>query len=1038
MSNQNHIIIGLGGTGGKIMAEFRRQIYELEGKINLDPKEEASIGYLYVDSSDEFMDKDGGGLWEIPGGGSLYIEDGRTLNIHGNSLRNTLDNISAYPSIQPWIGSKGSWSHIQAAVDAGIGGQKRRLGRFIFACKAKDFALKLDEQVKEREEQTGHSFHVFHIVTGLAGGTGSGSLIDVIAQIRKKYNTFEQHRIIVYALLPEEIAPFGWAQSTDSAYYANGYAALMELNALSIGKYEPYDLNGTGGRVKLNNGAFQSKSEAPPFDGCYVLSNENENNRVENVEKREIHKVIAGFLYQKIVAVQNDEFQNELQRHEVMENMEEDPSEGRPEIERSMRFATFGIKRLVIPERDIKEYLALSSAKQAILQSLYNNPSDSGYLEGKSPDLPPFLESHKLKEEQKRCEKLRYEWKMSEGHLLQDSTDAKIETFKASFDSGRILAKILQNPQERWMDLLGAEYGKLFKETFRGQGAEEYFRQRAREITSEVREIIRTIAADLYHRWRNGEWGLVTCQEVLRKEIDWLEAFRKENAENRGRYQDILGAMKKTRSDLDKMIDLNLKEWSKVGPLSALYGKSRALIDAQASLYREKYHLMLMVLATAHAENLIIVLDRQLRELDDQLLDGLIRQHSEVLNSRVGENGRKSIEVHLSDLCRDEDAYNGDFSGALIKYYEPAKVREFAVKMFSDKEICRHFADRYRNHMGGILDQFIEGEQLFRFGGENRKQEIYNCLIGSEVESEIRNKHEDFKNQTHEKPVLGENIIDKLSRGAFGNPADRKELCKEMVSKAGTYLKWNGGQIAMEGQGIGLKSNKIKKHVAVILPKAPNNEAYRGDLKGNFQEVGSDSPKPKVYESNNSKSQEIVVISLKSFFPLRYTSTVGVLREKYDKFISSKGGEDGKSRAMMELHTETRDYPPLYPLDASERDEYFREYLTAAKIMGLTKEAVDESNRPTSVFMSGNGPIDLRGSCDAALHELTTEQLYTIKNDVSEKIENARKSASEKLAAWLSDCDALIVKLDEQYSNPLDPIRLREEKALRNTMRLLS
>ena len=45
----NHLIIGLGGTGGKILREFRKRIYE-EFRTN-EPGEGLNLEYIYLDSS---------------------------------------------------------------------------------------------------------------------------------------------------------------------------------------------------------------------------------------------------------------------------------------------------------------------------------------------------------------------------------------------------------------------------------------------------------------------------------------------------------------------------------------------------------------------------------------------------------------------------------------------------------------------------------------------------------------------------------------------------------------------------------------------------------------------------------------------------------------------------------------------------------------------------------------------------------------------------------------------------------------------------
>ena len=86
-----------------------------------------------------------------------------------------------------------------------------------------------------------------HIFAGLAGGTGSCSIIDVTTQTRK---TFPNAKILVYAMIPEMNLPK--SDMDQGRYYQNGYAALNELNALQAGRWFPHDVTGSG-PAKLQN-----------------------------------------------------------------------------------------------------------------------------------------------------------------------------------------------------------------------------------------------------------------------------------------------------------------------------------------------------------------------------------------------------------------------------------------------------------------------------------------------------------------------------------------------------------------------------------------------------------------------------------------------------------------------------------------------------------------------------------------------------------------------------------------------------------------
>ena len=164
-------------------------------------------------------------------------------------------------------------------------------------------------------------------------------------------------------MLPEENPKPNWDTGN---YHSNGYAALLDLNALSVGRLQPHDVTGEQDRI-----------DAPdPFAGCYLFTNENANGLSVDVD-RDIPGIAADFLYQKIVASSSLGWTG-LDRIESGENGDSSPetdATGRKK-ERSKKFLAFGVKRLAIPEDEIREYLAYSFTRQAALQLAFNNWSD--------------------------------------------------------------------------------------------------------------------------------------------------------------------------------------------------------------------------------------------------------------------------------------------------------------------------------------------------------------------------------------------------------------------------------------------------------------------------------------------------------------------------------------------------------------------------------------------------------------------------------------------------------------------------------------
>src|SRR5215469_16341871 len=127
----NHLVIGLGGTGGKIIRALRKKIYQ---EFRKESPDGANLDYLYVDSSNEMMGLDDPS-WKILGT-SVQLNKKSQLLIQEANLTSRLENINNYPGIKPWIGSQEQWKDILGSIiGVTLGGQKRRLGRFLFACK---------------------------------------------------------------------------------------------------------------------------------------------------------------------------------------------------------------------------------------------------------------------------------------------------------------------------------------------------------------------------------------------------------------------------------------------------------------------------------------------------------------------------------------------------------------------------------------------------------------------------------------------------------------------------------------------------------------------------------------------------------------------------------------------------------------------------------------------------------------------------------------------------------------------------------------
>ncbi len=333
MSN-NHLIIGLGGTGGKVIKAFRRGVYEefrdVE-PVGTDGKHHAVyVNYLYLDSSPG--DLKASECWRTQGdiGPLIALNDRNRLSIAQNDLLTRLSDPEHFPVTHRYIGRPSLWTDIfnDAKGQLAAGGQMRRLGAALFEPQCRGFVERVRTLCNELSANSHIQGVAFHVCCGLAGGTGAGAFLHVIAQLRAEYPDRDNYPIFLYLLLPDRDSP--WAKKN---YYANASAALQELNAYLLSDphdginkggplFAPYDLTGQSRRFE-NVAAGGSTKLLNRLQGCFVLSNVNERSLMIGVDNEEIHNLIAQMQFQRIFLIdsaENDQYQS-LRRTITLENL---------------------------------------------------------------------------------------------------------------------------------------------------------------------------------------------------------------------------------------------------------------------------------------------------------------------------------------------------------------------------------------------------------------------------------------------------------------------------------------------------------------------------------------------------------------------------------------------------------------------------------------------------------------------------------------------------------------------------------------------
>ena len=918
----NHLVIGLGGTGGKTIRAFRKLI--LAEQI-LASQAVPNVDFLYIDSSREMMSQ-ADPTWKVLGK-SVQLPSASQLQITGEDLSSLLDNINNYPGIRDWIGSQGVWKEILGTiVGEALGGQKRRLGRFLFARRIQEFHTKIQSLVQGLQSN-GDPNTTFHVIAGLAGGTGSGAVVDVISQLRGKYTDGQKYRIMPYLLLPDQYPLPNWNTGN---YHANGFAALTELNALSTGAYKPVDI-ATG----------NATNHKDPFNGAYVISNENENGYIARIDT-EVPGIIAEFLFQKIF-VAGAVGLTSIARMENAEN-----GDGTPETaasskigERSKRFLGFGIKRMSIPEEEINEYLTLSFAQQGIHQLRYNNWQQAlGYVnEIRNFDANAVV----------RQADILAAWRLSdlylqleESILISDDPRRSWKSLHEEWSSVVPAFKQLAQQQEpkAWITSIGSFFQKRYDESFRNLGVKEFYRIKGLSKSEMAKEIRRLIEQDLLQQWKNGFRSL---QEVGRV-IDALSILLQEKIEQTDARIIKIGA---GLDDLRNQVSNNLNDWASLGVIGKTFGKRDNVFERHSILLQSLYTELTRAEACIFAKSLLFEIVSEIRDLK-VVVDSL---------SAAVQQAATVIALDLDE--RLVDSNSSDTKGHVIRFYEPSVVKAAVKDLAINEAVQTAHASKIRANIVARLGDDISFTKL------QERLTVVDLVDGLTAVSEesALAAHANLIAETNRK-ILGVSILTKLEeRYGSDKPALRLKI-HELVNQAGTFLTVNSLERDKVAPGIPSGSQVLVSKTVVMLPKTSNQEGFIKDLKEAFRDSMSGDLE---FIDVDNKQNEITILTIKNLFPIRMIGVLPFLQERLLERLTTN-----RKRMEMEIFTSGTmdDYPSLFAQSGADLTKQAGIQILLGLGLGLIVRSESKQNL---VFNSkdsdgfDNPPIELGSNIQNAI-----------------------------------------------------------------------
>jgi hypothetical protein len=900
MSN-NHLIIGIGGTGGKIIRQIRKTIErnkDAQGRSASD----ARFEYLYIDTSSDELDKKE--EWKVLGKEIDLARSQYLINTASN-VRPVLDDPDSFPGLKDWIEPRNVFDFVKPGI-AGAA-QRRKLGRLVFAQNASRFVKALEDRLSILESSPGKVGAVIHVVCGLAGGTGSGSVVDAVAQIRQKCPDHDQYRILIYALLPEKNSKRVKDVAGFSNYYANGYAALAELNAIAVGQYRPTNLlDGS----RLDHDIY--------FNGCYLINNINEHNIQFEVEF-EVPNIVAEFIYQKTL---NKEWEG-LGRAEKGENdIKNFESEGDIGKVRAKLFMSFGIKRVVVPEQEIKEYLAYGFAEQATRQLMFNNfrPGE-GYAD-EAVEKDWGFEVRKPDTSQSLL--------MSDVHLMLEAgileEDAKNAAWKHVAEYwkqivNRITPEIKADTgleQTTWIDVLNTRLAKVFDDTYRTMGGvRKFYEVKGNARLEMAKHIGRHIERDLFGRWKAGTASLIQLRQftdALNNELDErLETFSTRIAKMPAELQ----AIQLRNTDLSA-------QFNKVG----FFGKH--LTDKRSSLFSDiaAQHQDLYVLRTnleglKFATRLIPFIKEQLTALRGTI-DGL---HQNLAAATEKFSQERASRLGATDAAYQKRIFDQNAIASIMK----ALIVDEASQAARTQRLRQSIIDM----AGTDVDSFDKLAQGVSLGSIISRLSQESAQIVEMAHAEIAKTLQ---------PVLHVNIVERLQKKYDANPNGLKAFVRDLYDEAGSMLIFNKTEVdRMVANNAGGSQGRTQT-IGVFLPECENQKEFRANLATLFNDQKDPASDTKV--AVGKLSNQIVMMKIASLMPARFVDALAELKKHYDGLL-----KDSNESYLLHSESDGRKLPPLFARSSAETSSQLKRkpFLLVARLLGMIK---DRQNKTSGLMES--------------------------------------------------------------------------------------
>lgn len=961
---KNHLFIGLGGQGGKSIAELRK-VFDQRDE---DAKSLHDAGhrwdFLYIDSSRDVTNNRQN--W-THFGKNLRLDDSSFLYLKDDGQDLDVDALSLRPDIAPWIGDTARLKKFLQG-NKGIQGanQKRRLGRLLFANNADKVQIACDRKIQKLT--TNGNQCCFHIFASLAGGTGSGSLIDLVTMLRfrhKNSSVGDGFPIFLYLYVTSD----DYEEAQVGYFHQNQYSVLRDLNALSCGKLKPT-------LVGPNNVVSKFADDEPITQ---ILLSTSLNDRNQRLPLSKQHQIVAESAFERVFAYCSSNLSEEAQRPITGEDRQSNfPGEPTANILRTFRFGGSGMRRWEVPTEEIHDLLANELYVSSFRQMLYQNWNEqSGFLGERLPasqsgqnDLIKSLDATVSRT------------------LIVNSRLAEIATtMEADLDA---VHEGIKKEGFKDLDLDGYEtrLKERYSSHFGGQGVDELFKAFAQTREESVTELITTIQEAIRGAWtRNANpIGLSYVSDAL---LALQESIRK-----RSNTQNASGS---DNSALRARMEARKSQWAKMTALSRPFRQT----DLARAHKRDLLNLLKSDLRSRAGREDQEMLDRLVVHLGG--LEGDFRKCIDKFEAwHAKTKGRRDeLRLALRNLHDDEVANKCEVSdGALESFIRTLRSQESHLRNTASRLI--------ENAIIPTLGQ-AQLHSIGRIEGA-REDELWQ-KTDEIVYERAKLIHDSIVQQDHRNPILTSELLDTLQKRYNEDPERFKEELKDFIKSASCSLETDEGQLQPKDiRGDKNMPKMPRKALLLGLPRAghPFAEALK-EMVAPLMPAGDNTVRAVYFHDDPTQIRLLFIVS---WMAARFARVTHSLAELYESAMGNDQAGDYSYFTNIDPSGEEGQRPPLLlPTARQSRNAMAAALWLGAKIpAGSTGSNLIEATEDRVVLLAitqdGPRPEQIGSNLEAAQAQADIRTIAKVCEAVEGAVAGLRSEERKRLEALVCEEDA--------------------------------